>query len=100
MREVAKAIAAGAAALIGGLLLVITGSEGLGDVTVAGTVLGAYGFTWAVPNRSWVTRGVEKRLPRRAHIPEADRFDAGPPLPTIQVNKIPFTCPLYVSCSV
>jgi hypothetical protein len=58
IRPVAKAFAAGLAALIGGLLLVVTGGEGFGDVTtaewliVAGTVLGSYGFTWAVPNRA------------------------------------------------
>ncbi len=55
--SVAKAVAAGLAALIGGLLLVVTGGEGIGDVTVAewlivaGTVLGSYGFTWAIPNK-------------------------------------------------
>lgn len=50
-----KAIAAGLVALIGGLILVITGSETLADVTfaewlyVALTVLGAYGFTYISP---------------------------------------------------
>jgi hypothetical protein len=50
-----KAIVAGLTALIGGLLLVITGNEGFGDVSVAewllvaGTVLGSYGVTYAAP---------------------------------------------------
>ena len=54
---VAKALVAGLAALIGGLLLVVSEGEGFGDVTltewliVAGTVLGSYGFTWAIPNK-------------------------------------------------
>lgn len=57
MQSVAKAIVAGIAALIGSLLLVITGGEGFADVTtaewlvVAGSVLGVYGVTWVVPNR-------------------------------------------------
>lgn len=50
-----KAIAAGVAALIGALLLVISGNETFADVTVVewllvlGTVLGSYGFTYNAP---------------------------------------------------
>ncbi len=57
MGKYAKAIAGGAAALVGGLLLVVTGNETLADVTtaewllVAGQVLGTYGFVYAVRNQ-------------------------------------------------
>ncbi len=55
---VAKAFAAGLAALVGGLVLVVTGEDTFADVSVAewlivaGMVLGSYGFTWAVPNKA------------------------------------------------
>jgi len=55
--EIAKAVAAGAAAAIGSLLLVLQGNETFSDVntvewlTVALNVLGSYGIVWAVPNR-------------------------------------------------
>lgn len=57
MPEVAKAIGAGLAALIGSLLLVLQGNETFTDInlvewlTVAGNVLGSYGLVWAVPNK-------------------------------------------------
>lgn len=56
-RTYAKAIVAGIAATIGALLLVVQGNETLADVTfvewltVAGLVLGSYGFVYAVPNK-------------------------------------------------
>ena len=55
---VAKAVAAGLAAAIGSLLLVVSGDDTLASVTtsdwllVALNTLGAYGITWAIPNRS------------------------------------------------
>ena len=55
--SVAKAVAAGAAAAIGSLLLVVSGNDTLASVTTAEwllvvlNTLGAYGVTWAVPNR-------------------------------------------------
>lgn len=54
--SVAKAIAAGLAAAVGSLLLIVTGNETLADVStaewllVAFNTLGAYGVTWRVPN--------------------------------------------------
>lgn len=57
MAEVAKAVAAGLAALVGSLALVISGNETFADVStlewliVAGHVLGSYGFVWYVPNK-------------------------------------------------
>lgn len=54
---IAKAVAAGAAAVIGSLLLVVSGDETLATVTtaewllVALNTLGAFGVTWAIPNR-------------------------------------------------
>lgn len=56
-RTYAKAIVAGIAATVGALLLVVQGNETLADVTfvewltVAGLVLGSYGFVYAVPNK-------------------------------------------------
>lgn len=53
---IAKALAAALAAGIAALLLVITGNEGLTDVTTAEwlivilSILGSFGVTWAVPN--------------------------------------------------
>lgn len=50
-----KAIVAGLTALIGGLIIIITGNETLADVTfaewlfVAATVLASYGFTYQAP---------------------------------------------------
>ena len=56
-RPYAKAIAAAVAALVAGLALVVTGNEGLSDVTVAewlvviGATIGTSGVVYAVPNR-------------------------------------------------
>lgn len=56
MGQYAKAIAGGLGALIGSLLLVMSGNETLADVTqvewliVAGNVLGTYGIVWKVRN--------------------------------------------------
>lgn len=53
----AKAIGSGLAALIGSLLLVLSGNETFGDVTtvewllVALNTLGSYGITWSLPNK-------------------------------------------------
>lgn len=57
LNSVAKAIAAGLAAVIGSLLLLVQGPDTLADVTqsewllVAFNLLGVYGVTWSVPNR-------------------------------------------------
>lgn len=54
---VAKAVAAGLAAAMGSLLLVLTGDQSLTDVTtvqwlqVGVNVLGSFGVVWAIPNR-------------------------------------------------
>ena len=55
--RMAKAVVAGLAAAIGGLLLVMSGPETFSDVTtvewliVAGQVLATFGFAYEVPNR-------------------------------------------------
>lgn len=57
MRANAKAIGGGLAAVVGSLLLVVSGNETLADVTtaewllVAFNVLGTYGLVWALPNK-------------------------------------------------
>jgi len=57
MGQYAKAIAGGLAALIGSLLLVMSGNETIADVTqvewllVGANTLGSYGIIWKVPNR-------------------------------------------------
>lgn len=57
LHPAAKAIAAGVAAVLGSLLLFVTGDETLADVTVGEwiavgvNVLGAYGIVWVVPNK-------------------------------------------------
>ena len=55
--KVAKAVAAAIAAAIGGLLLVMSGSDTFADVTtvewliVAGQILTVFGVAYEIPNR-------------------------------------------------